>query len=68
MFMDGSFVKLVSDLRLSLSMDGILMPIVRLRDWIKLKPKEFMILAYDNILYHEIIPEDQPVSAEYIIQ
>lgn len=61
-------VKQISDLRLRLSREGILMPVVRLRDWDKLRSREFLILAYDNVLYHEEIDSDTPVSMEYIIQ
>lgn len=67
-FIDNSFVKMVYDLRLNLSTEGILMPIVKLRDWLKLKPREFIISAYDNVIYHEIIPENQTICADYIVQ
>ena len=46
---NNKHVELISNLRLRLSRDGILMPIVRLSDWIQLKPREFIILAYDNV-------------------
>ena len=61
-------VELISNLRLRLSRDGILMPIVRLSDWIQLKPREFIILAYDNVLYHEEIGENKLINVEYIVQ
>lgn len=64
---NNSYVKTVYDLRLRLSAEGMLMPIVKLRDWTKLKPREFIISAYDNILYHEIISENQTIRVEYII-
>lgn len=60
--------KQIPDLRLRLSQEGILMPVIRLRDWDKLRPREFLILAYDNVLYHEEIDKKTPVSMEYIIQ
>lgn len=60
--------KQISDLRLRLSQEGILMPVIRLCDWDKLRPREFLILAYDNVLYHEEIDKKTPVSMEYIIQ
>ena len=61
-------VELISNLRLRLSREGILMPIVRLSDWIQLKPREFIILAYDNVLYHEEIGENKLINVEYIVQ
>lgn len=60
--------KQIPDLRLRLSQEGILMPVIRLCDWDKLRPREFLILAYDNVLYHEEIDNKTPVSMEYIIQ
>lgn len=65
---NNKHVELISNLRLRLSREGILMPIVRLSDWIQLKPREFIILAYDNVLYHEEIGENKLISIEYIVQ
>ena len=65
---NNKHVELISNLRLRLSRDGILMPIVRLSDWIQLKPREFIILAYDNVLYHEEIGENKLINVEYIVQ
>jgi len=59
--------KQIPDLRLRLSKEGILMPIVKIQDWDQLKPREFIILAYDNVLYHEEIAEDQPVTVDYTV-
>lgn len=67
-YIDNKFVKTAYDLRLRLSTEGILMPIVKLRDWIQLKPREYIITAYDNVLYHEIIADDQPISADYMFE
>lgn len=52
-FMDGSFVGHIVDIRKKLSREGILMPIVRVRDELELEENEFMILSYDNVLYSE---------------
>ena len=65
---NNKHVELISNLRLRLSREGILMPIVRLSDWIQLKPREFIILAYDNVLYHEEIGENKLINVEYIVQ
>ena len=46
--------KQATDLRLRLAKEGILMPIVRILDWDQLNPREFIILAYDNVLYHRV--------------
>lgn len=65
---NNKHVELISNLRLRLSREGILMPIVRLSDWIQLKPREFIILAYDNVLYHEETRENKLINVEYIVQ
>lgn len=56
-FMDTSVMEYVSDIRKKLSNEGILMPIVRIRDEFCLKDNEFMILSYDNVLYEEDLKE-----------
>ena len=61
-------VKQIANLRLRLSREGILMPVVRIRDWNQLKPREFIILAYDNVLFNEEISVDQSITMDYIIQ
>ena len=60
--------KQIPDLRLRLVKEGILMPIVRIRDWDQVKPREFIILAYDNVFYHEEIIEGHPVTVDYTVQ
>ncbi len=44
------------------------MPIVRIKDQLELKQREFMVLAYENVLYQEIVPKAQEISAGYIIR
>ena len=68
LFMQEDYLELISVLRLKLAKDGILMPIVRIMDQSRLKPREFIITAYDNIIYQEIVPNDQSISVNYIIQ
>lgn len=73
-FTDGSFMEYVPDIRKRLSNEGILMPIVRIRDEFMIGENEFMILSYDNVLYSEdlkeryaaIGKEDIEGPAEYI--
>ncbi len=68
LFMQEDYLELISVLRLKLAKDGILMPIVRIMDQSRLKPREFIITAYDNIIYQEIVPNNQGISVNYIIQ
>ena len=61
-FIDGNFTTQIINLRKALSKEGILMPIVRIRDEAELGENEFMILSYDNILYSETLKT--PTSSE----
>ena len=65
---NSTHVKLLTDLRLRLSKEGTLMPIVKIKDWTQLAPREFIIVAYDNVLYSETILDNQEIKIEYIIQ
>ena len=56
-FLDGDYMNLVAEQRVKLSWEGILLPVVRLRDDLKLDPNEFVIKIYDRILYREKIKE-----------
>ncbi len=64
---DGEGLRQMSDTRLKLSKEGILLPIVNLKDWTELKPREFVVLAYDNVIYQEIISEETEITADYLI-
>ena len=67
-FSGDAYGKQISDLRLRLSREGILMPVIRIRDWDKLHSQEFLILAHDNVLYHEEIGKTQSITSDYVIQ
>lgn len=73
-FLNGDYMGPVAKQRVKLSWEGILLPVVRLRDDLKLDPNEFVIKIYDRILYREKIKEadkaeevDETVL-EYMIQ
>ena len=65
---DGIGCKHIADLRSHLSTQGMILPTVRLRDLKELKPREFIILNYDNVMYQEDIPEEKEISSEYLIE
>ena len=67
-FLDGDYMGLVAEQRVKLSWEGILLPVVRLRDDLKLEPTEFVIKVYDRILYRESIPEVDETVLEHMIQ
>ncbi len=61
-FTDGSFMGYIADVRKKLSREGILMPIVRVRDEFMLADNEFMILSYDNVLYNEDLKDSSDIE------
>ncbi len=67
LFIDNKFVPKVMDIRKKLSRLGILMPIVRLRDDLMLQGQEFMIMAYQNILFSEVLNEVNDKTLEYML-
>lgn len=67
-FIDDSFREKIAERRGRLSQEGFLMPRVRLMDDLRLQPKEFMILAYDNVLYQERLEEVTAEKLDYIME
>lgn len=68
LFVDNSFVGEIIELRKELAKDGILLPVVRLMDDVNLEPGEFMVLAYQNILWAEKLERIEfGTTMEYII-
>ena len=65
---DGIMVKLVADVRTKLSTQGIILPVVRFRDLEELKPREFIIMTYDNVIYQEDITNEKEISSKYLIE
>lgn len=61
---EQNYTTQISDCRLRLAGQGILMPVVRLRDVLSISPNEFQILSYRRVLYSECIahPDDQTIS------
>ncbi len=64
-FMEGDFKEEIYNLRVRLSKEGIILPVVRVRDDINMKTTEFMVLNYGNILYAEEVKEK--IDLKYII-
>lgn len=68
LFVDNSFVGEIIELRKELAKDGILLPVVRLLDDVNLEPGEFMVLAYQNILWAETLERIEfGTTMEYIV-
>lgn len=62
------FLEKVISVRRTLSIEGILMPIVRVRDDLRLGDNEFMVLSYDNVLYSEVLQETADNGLNYIMK
>lgn len=67
LFLDGRFEEEICRIRVKVSRDGILLPIIRIRDNERLSNNEFMILAYGNVLYAEEIDILETESLSYIM-
>ena len=68
LFVDNAFMRDVADKRRELAAEGILMPVLRVMDQLRLKPREFMILSYQNVLYHEVLEDTGADKLAYIMR
>lgn len=66
-FMDNPYIEHIIRVRKNLSREGILMPLVRVRDDLELEPRKFTILSYRKELYGETITEDTQPDCRYIM-
>lgn len=67
-FKDSGFIDKIAELRLRLSREGILMPIISVKDQLCLETNEIMILAYQNVLYCEKLETVNEKTIDYIIE
>lgn len=67
-FADRSYVEQVVRVRKNLSAEGILMPLVRVRDDMNLQAEEFRILSYRRELYRETVSEKTDSVCEYMMR
>ena len=58
LFQNNDVKKEILEMRVRLSRQGMILPVVRLRDELLLKDNELMVLAYHNVLYAEEISEE----------
>ena len=68
LFQGDSFVSKIVELRIKLAQEGILMPVVRIRDELKLEGCEFRILCYQEVLYAEQLEKIDGDSLDYMMQ
>ena len=58
----------ISEQRMLLAAEGILMPLVRMMDQGDLVPREFVILSYDRILYRETVDITDEDACRYMAE
>lgn len=66
-FMNDSFMEKIVKWRNKLASEGILMPVVRVRDELQLEPNEFMVLSYHRVLFSERLDSVDGETCEYMI-
>lgn len=66
-FMDQTFIEQIVQVRKNLSKEGILMPLVKVRDELQLEPGEFAILSYRKMLYRETVAETKDLHSQYMM-
>lgn len=64
---DESYAERVMKIRKELAWEGILMPVVRIRDHSLVEKKEFMICTCTNVLYSEILEDVGDNTMEHIM-
>ncbi len=64
LFSDFLYKKEIDNIRVRLSKEGILMPVLRIRDDSLLNENQFIILSYQNVLYDEVVCD---VKLDYIM-
>jgi len=65
---DESYVRRVAEIRRELAWEGILMPVLQIRDHSLAGKKEFMILASHNVLYSETLETVGDGTMDHIME
>lgn len=66
LFTDVDIVGLMSRQRVELSQEGILLPVVRIMDDQRMEDNEYMVTAYDKVLYREKVETIDGSTLEHI--
>ena len=67
-FQDSPYAELIFEQRKKLSREAIQLPAVRLQDELRLEANEYVITAYDRMLYREKVEAINGDTLEHIIQ
>lgn len=69
LFIDNKFVEKIVAMREQLAAEmGILLPVVRLRDHIRLEEQEFAVLSFRNVLYSEKLEVLDENTVDYMLE
>lgn len=66
-FIDSPYAELIAAERMQMSKEGFLLPIVRLMDDLRLKPREFMVTIHDRVVYNEQVEALDDTTLEHMI-
>lgn len=67
-FTDPSYMEQIIQVRKNLSKEGILTPLVRIRDDMELDTREFVILSYRKELYRAAVPQETERVCQYMME
>lgn len=68
LFVDNRFMDKVFALRRQLAREGLILPVLHIRDDERLGEREFMVAAYNNVLYDETLETLDENTVDYMIQ
>lgn len=66
-FLNQPFTEKIVEQRNKLAAEGILMPVVRVKDELQLEPNEFMVLSYHRVLFSERLDSVGKETCEYMV-
>ena len=66
-FTDSPYIELMAAERMQMSKEGFLLPAVRIRDNLQLRPREFIVTIYDRVVYNEQVEVIDDTTLEYMI-
>lgn len=66
-FTDSPYVELIAAERMQMSKEGFLLPTVRIRDDLQLRPREFMVTIYDRVVHDEQVEVIDDTTLEHMI-
>jgi len=65
---NNQYVELVRELRRRFARQGILLPVVRIMDDLRLEENEFMVRSYFKVLHRELIESPNEKTIDYMVE